>query len=346
MHSRTLPAIIFAAAALLVSSHAPAARVATRRASAPRAQEESGELFVGVLRADGLVVPFVAYWQGYWLTPWTKPAGSADDENSIADLTSAWFADEGDFPPVWYARTRAGRAPVRLRASRLVKSDNHCSTNWALQTDLPGARKPGARHRENVGVAASAPHESDAPARLDPRARDLAPLVALVRRSFDEEERATLAGRPRDATREGGPQGDARKESFPPEAERRKRAPAVVKLYRHTASGGRRLYYFEAERRYPKPAGANDRACENVSVLGGWLLQAGRAAPRLVEQHMTLTDCDAKEAASGRPLGLIRLRGREFLIQEEHGYESESYVLLELRGAELRRLRLIFGGGC
>ncbi|MCA1613486.1 MAG: hypothetical protein LC800_04875 [Acidobacteria bacterium] len=304
---------------------------------APPARQHEKWFLAAVLRADGVVVPFATYWHGYWLTPWPAPAGYPAEENSLFDQPAAWFAQDGEFARDWYAGVpKGGAATLRLRASRLVEVDNHCGKNWGLMTDYPGA-KPGAGGHGNVGLALSGPGEIVASAKLGPGATGLGPVRALVRRTFDEDEASQLA-RP-DAAQDA--------KSFPARAARARRAPVITSLHRVELEGGRRLYYFEAERRYPKPRGARDAACENVSALSGTLLQEGRGVPRFVERQFGLSDCDGKWLSCNFPLGLIRDAGREFLIMLEHGYEDESYAIMELlRGGTLRRLRRVEGGGC
>lgn len=331
MH-RMLVALVVALPALFASG--PVGGTGAR--VAPPARQHEKWFLAAVLRADGVVVPFATYWQGYWLTPWPAPPGYPAGENKLFDQQAAWFAEGGEFARDWYAGGPQGRGPLRLRASRLVEVDNHCVKNWGLQTDYPGA-KQGAGDHGNVALALSEPGQIAVPAKLDARARSLGPVVSLLRRAFDDEEASRLAH----------PDAAQLAKTFPPRTARARRAPAVTSLHRVELAGGRRLYFFESERRYPKPRGAHDAACENVSALGGVLLQEGRGVPRFVERQFALSDCDGKELSCNFPLGVIREGDREFLIMLEHGYEDESYAIMELlRAGTLRRLRRVEGGGC
>lgn len=330
---RVLAALIVSTLAL--SAAGPVEETSARRASS--AQQPGEWLSVAVLRSDGVVVPFAAYWQGFWLTPWPAPEGDSPDSNSVANLSEAWFTRDEKFTTDWYAGGWSRRAAVRLRAARLVEVDNHCQKNWGLQTNYRGTKHKPNEHHRNVGLALSERREIVAPAKLDAGAKNLNVVRSQMLRHFEEAEEDWLAR----------PDMASRAKSFPARAERVRRAPVVVSLYRVELGGGRRLYYFEAERRYPKPRGAPDANCEHVSALNGMLLQTNRGAPRLVEHQFWLSDCDGKESGRGVPLGLIRDNRREFLIMQEHGYEDENYAIMELlSGGTLRRLRRIGGGGC
>ena len=303
----------------------------------PRDEHQHGDwFFVAVLRSDGVLVPFATYWQGFWLTPWPAPEGTPPETNDLTNLPEAWFAQYEGQTTDWHANGPALRRRLKLRAARAVEVENHCGKNWGLQTDYAGETYKPNEHHRNVGVAASAPVEIVAPVKLD--ARGQASVTSVIRRRFEEDERTWLA-RP-DFARQA--------KLFPAAAARARRAPEIKTLYRVDASGGRRLYYFVAERRYPKPRGAEDEACESVSAMTGMLMQAGPgAAPLLVERQFALSDCDGKErGSSGLPLGLVREGKREFLIMEEHGYANEGYTIMEVLDKTFRRLREVTGGGC
>jgi hypothetical protein len=297
--------------------------------------DQSRWFFVAVLRSDGVVVPFATYWRGLWLAPWQPPQGYPAEINSVSDLPDPWFTKYEETTPTWYATESGVRQALTLHASKLVGVDNHCSTNWGLQTDYVGA-KGGGGQRMNVGIALSEPTGLVAPVRLNPHSAEAKPILYLIHRRFEDDERSWLAR----------PDMAWRARSVPRAVVRERRAPAVVNLYRVAAGGGRALYSFEAERRYPKPRGAADPGCENLSAFAGMLSQDGRRL-RFVERQFALSDCDAKEVTYSLPLGLIRDSGREFLILQEQGYEDESYTILELRRSGLlRRLRRVEGGGC
>jgi hypothetical protein len=308
------------------------------RNSSPRAiptSDQSRWFFVAVLRSDGVITPFATYWRGLWLAPWQQPQGYPSEINSLSDQRSPWFTKYEKSTPIWYTTQAGAQQAMTLRASKLVEIDNHCSTNWGLQTDYAGAKREEGQHT-NVGIALSEPALIVAPLRLDPRAAESNAIISLIRRNFDNDERSWLAR----------PDMAWRAKLVPRAGVRAQQSPAIVNLYRVSASDGRALYSFEAERRYPKPRGADDEACENLSAFAGLLLQEAHRL-RFIEQQFALSDCDAKEITYSLPLGLIRDGGREFLILQEHGYEDESYTILELlRSGLLRRLRRIEVGGC
>jgi hypothetical protein len=324
--------------ALIILTIQPTGSARFGRNPAPQATPVAGQsrwFFVAVLRSDGVVVPFATYWRGLWLAPWQPPPGYPPEINSVSNLPSPWFTKYEKTTPIWHATGAGARQAVTLHASKLLEVDNHCSTNWGWQTDYAGAEREEGQH-ESVGIAINEPAVIVAPARLDPHSAELKPIISLILRRFESDERSWLAR----------PDMAWRAKSVPRAGVRAKQSPAVVKLYRIGASGGRTLYSFQAERRYAKPRGSHDPGCESLSAFAGILLQESHRI-RLVERQFALSDCDAKEVTYSLPLGLIRDGGRDFLILQEQGYEDESYTILELlRGGLLRRLRRVEGGGC
>ena len=223
-----------------------------------------------------------------------------------------------------------------MHASAVVNIDNHCQTNWGLATDYPRAESE-KDVCGSVGVALDAEREIGPPLKLDRAGDEWAALAAHISPKFERAEAKAEAALPAE---------HARFVFLPPREERAKTAPAVANILCFDLAGGRRLCSFEAERKYAKPPSAHDAACESVSSFGGWLLQTGEGKPLIIEQGFALSDCDRKGVGAVYPLGSLRIGAREFVVVEEQGYEDESYVIYELKGAKLRQLLLTYGGAC
>lgn len=302
---------------------------------------------VAVLRSDGVLIPFAQHRSGgglgtgVWLTPYPRPEKYPEaDPIPIANLKRAWFVQHEEHPRTWYTLPASGNKALTLRASEVVQVENHCASNWALLTNYPGAKKEEGHHR-NVSVAFDAKVETESPTRLDDKGEEWSRLFSFIEAKFENDEKGEIAN-PTNAGRAG---------VLPQQGERAKTPLTVEKLYRHT-SGTQRLYYFEAKKKYPKPNGAGDAGCESVSFFRGWILLDGEGEFSWLDRDLALTDCDGKETISSFPLALVTLKGRKFLIVEEHGYEYESYVVSELMKDErhaighIYRLLEVIGGGC
>ena len=81
-------------------------------------------------------------------------------------------------------------------------------------------------------------------------------------------------------------------------------------------------------------------------MMTGWLLPTDDATLTVLDPKVFLTDCDAKEARTGVPLAAFRVSGQLFWVLQEHGYEDETYLIVEIRASEVRYPIEVNGGGC
>jgi hypothetical protein len=80
--------------------------------------------------------------------------------------------------------------------------------------------------------------------------------------------------------------------------------------------------------------------------MTGWLMPAATGAYAVLSPKVFLTDCDLKEARTALPLGTFRVSRQMFWVLQEHGYEDESYLIVEIRPSEIRYAVDVNGGGC
>jgi hypothetical protein len=220
-----------------------------------------------------------------------------------------------------------------VKTSKIVKVDSHCAQVWALVGDHPSPPDNVGYHAKR-GVVLSIN-------------RQLLPLIELPGTSADGT-----------AVRDFISADFARAESVGfsqtsigidiPDAQERSRVPlSLLRVYSGQSEiDGRRIYYFEARKEYRKRAFSSDAGCSNYSVSSGWVIQNQQGQLRLIHSLAYLTDCDGKENVTTIPLGTLILDGRTFIIAEELGYESESYVVLELTDSGMHRVLETYAGGC
>ena len=81
-------------------------------------------------------------------------------------------------------------------------------------------------------------------------------------------------------------------------------------------------------------------------MMTGWLVPTDDGTFKLLDPKVFLTDCDAKEARNGVPLAAFRVSGRSFWVLQEHGYEDETYLIVDIRASAVRYPIEVNGGGC
>jgi hypothetical protein len=134
-----LPAALSSAAA---DSVPPAADAAARTAG------ESAAIRFGVLRSDGVVIPFAMYDAGAWTREWTEPFEESDAPPSPVGAPSVWYL------------LRPDETPLRLHAYAPRLTATRCEVNWGLPTDWPAQQAaPPSTARRVAGLVATVPIE-------------------------------------------------------------------------------------------------------------------------------------------------------------------------------------------
>ncbi|HLA11806.1 MAG TPA: hypothetical protein VJ023_14565 [Pyrinomonadaceae bacterium] len=337
---------LFLAAALSVSVVVAATKVSTWFVSAER--DANIEFIIGILRADGTLLPFAQYGNGGWFNPWPKPADTqnvyADNRelipHSLGDLREPWFKQCGKIPNTWYLWSTPETLMV-LRASKLVQVENHSQTNWALLTDFPKQISEG--HHKNLGVVLNAKHKIEPWIQIKPESSENKEIWSFVKQLFDEAETAQL-----DRIRAEHPQGFAsstHRALFLTRDDRRKISTSLTHLYRsNSANNGEYLFYFEAEKEYQTPTAPGRQDCNDISLFQGWISTQGKGGLGLFDSRVFFTNCDRKGPSFTTPLGIMNVGNRSFLFVTEHGWEDESYIILELDRSGLHRVLETFGG--
>ena len=312
-------------------------------------RDEPTQFIAAILRGDGHLVPFAQYSNGGWSNPWPRPRQNAESiyagetevtPHSLGDLPEPWFKQCGKTPPTWYFWSSAP-TPAVLNASRLVQVENHSQTNWALLTDFPPERTDDTHHH-NLGVALNVNQKIEPMVDVKPDSAEAAPLLPFIKQLFDESETAEIKKVPAADSPET--------KAFMPflslsNEARAKVKMSIARLYRSKSSlKGQHLYYFEAEKQYRKPATAIDATCNDVSVFQGWVEATEGGGLGLKDSRVFLTNCDMKGPSFATPLGILTLKNEVYLFVTEHGWEDESYIILELNTSGLHKVLETFGG--
>jgi hypothetical protein len=120
---------------------------------------------------------------------------------------------------------------------------------------------------------------------------------------------------------------------------------AITALYRE-AKSTRSPLYFVAEKKYRTPRFPQDPQCGALTIMTGWLVPTDTETFTLLDPKVFVTDCDLKGPRTGLPLAAFRVSGQSFWVLQEHGYEDETYLIADIREAEVRYPIEINGGGC
>src|SRR3954471_11584112 len=95
---------------------AAAAGLAALLAAAPaRPDGEAHRFSLGVLRRDGVLIPFAAFDRGHWSAPWPAAARDVQIPISIESVPRKWWGPQ-EPSTQWRAVLPEGVVPLTLRA--------------------------------------------------------------------------------------------------------------------------------------------------------------------------------------------------------------------------------------
>lgn len=323
---------------VVLASLAVALSAGIKDTRAPEQGGTDGTFILAVFRTDGVIVPFARYAKLKWTNPWQNPAVGAqtDEPNGIADLPKPWYESFVKPPAEWHLSLPAGGA-LTVRTSKNIQACSHCQQVWGLLSDYPNAAPAGRNECvRTLGIALNKKRSAPAMARLTDTSPDWQQLLKFVSPEFDRAEDA------------GPTQASEFWYAQIPRAEERAKIPlSMLNLYRHQLTDqGEVLFYFEVSKEYAKPPDAHDAACNNISLLEGWVLRDANGYLALLDSQFSPTDCDRKDSGRLVPFGVMKLDGKTFVVAEEDSYEGESYIILEIRKDSVHRVLQTYAGSC
>jgi hypothetical protein len=300
--------------------------VAALAALAAFADAPPAKFGVGVLRRDGIVIPFAAFDGKKWRSDWPPPKLDLTVPVTLSAVPSRWWGPTGALDQ-WQVRTAGG-----LRVLRVVQPDwvdIHCVRQIGLRTDyrpdLPPP-PPIAQPYPKDGLAIAPPRPVEPIAILPPSGDDARELIATVQASFNGAERRT-------EDRYGHPITRRAREGI---------VPTIEALYAYGSD--RRVYYVEATRTY-RALGQPQGECSGVGVGSGWFVRGAEGFRELV-MTVDVLDCRRATASYMLPLGVLQLNGRVFWLAQFSGSDHERYVVLEIREKSVQVAVNTWGGAC
>ena len=296
---------------------------ATAAARAPRPR-----FAIGVLRRDGIVIPFATFDGKDWRGDWPPPKKHVDVPITVASVPKSWWWKLGPRTE-WQAWLGAG-APRVLHVTQPDWFPAQCFRQVGLRTDYRPSRPVppiDTQPYPKDGLAVSPPTDVEPVAIAAPGAA--APAVV---EAFDRAEQSALV---HTWPRVGAVALVARARMGPVKIEAR---------YVYGEPKGRRVYYIEATRTYPDPQDA--AACGAVTFGGGWFTADGAGPLTSLGFDTTIVKCDRYGLAYMLPLGVVRAGGRLFWVAQWSGWDYERYEIVEITSAKAEPVFAAWGGSC
>jgi hypothetical protein len=282
---------------------------------------------LGVLRRDGIVVPFAAFDGKRWSNRWPGPTTSdLQVPVNVASVPKRWWGPLGAIGE-WQVWTGAAPGTVRVLQPDWVAV--HCTRQVALKTDYRSAElppPPTAQPYPKDGLTVWPPRPVERILILPASDPAVAELEDVVRSAFNRSERDT-ADRFRHPVRE---------------RTRETTAPTIEAVYAWGAPP--RLFYVEAARSYRSDSNRADSCV--VGFGTGWFLRTETSGIRVADMAVDLLPCDRYGATYMLPLGVIRAADRTFWIAQYSGWDHERFVVVEIKKDKVEAVVSTWGGAC
>jgi hypothetical protein len=276
---------------------------------------------LGVLRADGVLLPFAAYDGKKWSAPW---GGKIDRGMSpvlpatLDAVPADWWG--GEAPVSWklWTMNDAASRPFKLVAPAMVPVG--ATRQLGIRTDVAptAAVPPFELPYPKAGLAVSGDAAIKPIAivsRLSPAFKQFS---ALLRSEVITAEERTLS-----ALRSNS--------NWKPPFDKKMRAtvePELEAWYVTATEDGERMSYVEAAKKYPLVA--EDKGCGLETFVSGWVHQPGdpNAKPKM-NLKAVVTYCDRRDVSYMLPFGAITLRDKIYWILQMSGQDHEWYAVVE-----------------
>jgi hypothetical protein len=289
---------------------------------------DSAAFAVGVLRRDGVIVPFAAFDGKRWSNPWPVPALDLTVPIGLGAVPSKWWGPTKRALESWQAvLTPSSDAPRTVNVVQPDWVEAHCQRQIGLRTDyVPAAMAPPRTTQPypKDGIAVSPPHTVEPVAIIPPLAPDAQGLTPALLDAFNRAERVV-------------------EDRYGHRVRRRARentAPTIEAVY---AFGDQsRIYYVEATRAYRE---LGQYSCASLAFGTGWFVREGDQVRSLLTV-VDLLNCDRAGASYMLPLGVIRIGSQVFWLAQFSGWDHERFAVLEIKAKTVEAVLSAWGGGC
>jgi hypothetical protein len=299
-------------ASLVVALPAPGAR----------ASQDEERFVLGVLRRDGIVLPFASFDGRRWTQPW--PADLRQDlPITLEDVPGRWWGSASRPATLTHWFDGAVQGPVKL--DRPATIPIMCSGRVVLRSDYTSKQPvppPFEQPFPKDGLVVSGSQRIDLIPAISPGSGEWRATPGVLRAEFNKlEDRAA-----------------ANFTDWRHPVSRQVRAHSAIEieaLYRLPMDeSGWAAYYVEAVRKYAP--GPGDEGCGLITFVNGWIRLPVKGQPQM-DLTARVSYCDRRGAAYMLPLGAMRLDNRQFWIYQISGADREWYVVARpaRRGIEI-----------
>jgi len=287
---------------------------------------------LGVLRQDGMLVPFAAFKGADWSSPWPIDLRTKELPINLESVPTEWWG--GHLPTGWHVRLASG-TDQPIKAVAPAPYPVHCATRLGLKSDYKSSEP--LRFSEpfpKAGLAATEGVQIEPIEIVDRSLPEAAQLVTTLTAQFNQaEERMTKALKANTGWRH----------PFPKDV--RDKTPVRIEAWYRTPmeQPGFSVSYIEAVRTYPLVP--EDEGCPLETTFRGWVEHNTREALPKAELTAKIDYCDRPGAMYMLPLGRVRLAQQMFWVFQYSGWTEEWYEVVRISPRRLRFVVEFYAGG-
>jgi hypothetical protein len=306
---------------------------------ADQARASSGPAFtLGVLRRDGIIIPFASYDGARWANRWPAPGRLPDIPLSIAGSPKSWWLNDRPLG-LWTVWPTRGDSQV-VHVTSPINVTVECQAQIGLQTDYTSIElraEPRMQPYPKDGLASAGDVLVEPPALLDAQSPEWKRASADVSARIFDRETKLLA--------------DSRIVLAVPDPARRTQEFALEVLYRSAGPRtGTTLLYFEGVKRYPARRVTRDAATyvmspDVMTYAIGYVLLDPQAPPR-VSESVTLSDSRREGLLYTIVLGTFRVADKLFWAVQRSGWGFERFDVVDMAEPDPKNVFTAAGGSC
>lgn len=287
---------------------------------------------LGVLRRDGVLLPFCSFNGRTWTADWPGSDPSIALPIALADIPRRWWGAPGP-ATTWTAWPLDGE-PRPLTLQKPEQVSVFCGTRLGIRTDYRGdgidPREPTVA-KDGVAIAGDMKLEPVVPVSL--YSADAKKIVEAIADDFNKEEETAAS--------------HFVNWEHPFTAEERQALPIELETFYRTRdaspSGEWSTSYIEAVRRFPARVGDND--CGLITFVRGWVLEREGRKP-VIDVGARITYCDRANVSFMQPFGKLIIDREPYWVYQVSSWRDEIYGVSRVRPDEVRPVMAVAGGAC
>jgi hypothetical protein len=287
---------------------------------------------LGVIRRDGVLMPFGTYNGRSWSATWPGPDSEVVFPISLRDVPKAWWGAPGPLAS-WTAWLLDGTTkPLTLQKPEHMRV--FCTTGLGVKTDLaPGEFDPREPTVPKAGLAIAGEAKLLPVVPISLFSQDAKKIVEVITDDFNKEENDAI-GRFTNWYHPFGPQSRMK---YPIELE------AFYRARESTPSGEWVTTYVEAVRRFP--ATPFDHDCGLITFVRGWVIERAGEKP-IIDVGARVTYCDRADVSFMLPFGRVVIDREPYWVYQISSWRDEIYGVARSTPTEVRPVLAVSGGGC